>query len=62
MRPRRSPGRSTETRSTAFLANAQDGFQPGMQQYIDPTNIYGRALKPLRKLPPLSAAPPVLTR
>ncbi len=42
----------------AFLANAQDGFQPGMQQHIDPADIYARALKRLRKLPPMGGVPP----
>ena len=46
----------------AFLANAQDGFQHGfqlgMQQHIDPADIYARALKRLRKLPPMGGVPP----
>ncbi|GAA0603619.1 hypothetical protein GCM10009416_46530 [Craurococcus roseus] len=41
-----------------FLANAQDGFQPGMQQHVDPAEIYARALKRLRKLPPIGDVPP----
>lgn len=41
-----------------FLANAQTGFQPGMQQHVDPAELYARALKQLRKLPPLGGAPP----
>lgn len=43
---------------TVFLANAQDGFQPGMQQHVDPAEIYARALKRLRKLAPLEGVPP----
>ena len=41
-----------------FLANAQDGFQPGMQQHVDPAELYARALKQLRKLPPPGGVPP----
>ena len=41
-----------------FLSNAQTGFQPGMQQHVDPADIYARALKQLRKLPPLGGLPP----
>ena len=44
----------------AFLANAQDGFQPGMQQHVNPADIYARALKRLRKLPPMGGVPPRL--
>jgi hypothetical protein len=40
------------------LANAQDGFQPGMQQHVDPADIYARALKRLAKLPPPGGVPP----
>ena len=43
---------------TVFLANAQDGFQPGMQQYVDPAEIYARALKRLKKLAPFEELPP----
>ena len=39
-------------------AAAQDGFQPGMQQYVDPAEIYARALKRLKKLAPLEGPPP----
>ena len=41
----------------AFLANAQTAFQPGMQQHVDPAELYGRALKQLRKLPPPGGVP-----
>ena len=41
-----------------FLSNAQTGFQPGMQQHIDPAGVYARALKQLRKLSPLGGVPP----
>lgn len=41
-----------------FLANAQDSFQPGMQQHIDPAELYARALKRLRKMPPPGGTPP----
>ena len=41
-----------------FLANAQDGFQPGMQQHVDPDDIYARALKRLRKMPQPGGVPP----
>ena len=43
---------------TVFLANAQDGFQPGVQQHVDPGEIYARALKRLRKLAPFEGSPP----
>jgi hypothetical protein len=43
---------------TVVLSNAQDGFQPGMQQYVDPAEIYARALKRLKKLAPLEGLPP----
>ena len=42
---------------TVFLVNAQDAFQPGMQQHVDPAAIYARALKRLRKLPPMGGRP-----
>ena len=41
-----------------FLSNAQTGFQPGMRQRVDPAELYARALKQLRKLPPLGSVPP----
>ncbi len=41
-----------------FLSNAQTGFQPGMQQHVDPAELYARALKQSRKLPPLGGVPP----
>lgn len=41
-----------------FLSNAQTGFQPGMQQHVDPAELYARALKQLRKLPPPGGIPP----
>ncbi len=41
-----------------FLSNAQTGFQPGMQQHVDPAELYARALKQLRKLPPPGGVPP----
>jgi hypothetical protein len=43
---------------TVFLSNAQDGFQPAMQQYFDPAEIYARALKRLKRLAPLEGSPP----
>ncbi len=44
-----------------FLGNAQDRFQPGMQQHLDPAALYARALTRLRKLPPMRGAPLPLT-
>ena len=41
-----------------FLSNAQNIFQPGMQQHVDPAALYTRALKQLRKLPPPGGVPP----
>jgi hypothetical protein len=43
---------------TTFLGNAHDRFQPGMAQHIDPTTIYRRALRELRKMPMRHAAAP----
>jgi hypothetical protein len=45
---------------TNFLAQAQDAFQPGMQQHVDPAAIYARALRRVRRLPPMRGAPPPL--
>ena len=42
----------------AFLADAQDGFQPGMQQLGDPAALYARAVQRLHKLPPMDGAAP----
>jgi hypothetical protein len=41
-----------------FLSNAQTGFQPGMQQHVDPADLHTRALRQLRKLPPLGGVAP----
>ena len=41
-----------------FLSNVQTGFQPGMQQHVDPADLYTRVLKQLRKLPPLGGVAP----
>ena len=41
-----------------FLSNAQTTFQPGMQQHVAPADLYARALKQLRKLPPPGGVPP----
>ena len=42
----------------AFLDNAQNNFQPGMQQHIDPAALYAKALKQVRKLPPVGGVAP----
>jgi hypothetical protein len=41
-----------------FLANAQDGLQPGVRQHVDPVGIYARALKRSGELPPPGGVPP----
>jgi hypothetical protein len=46
-----------ESEIANFLAQAQDAFQPGMQQHVDPAALYVRALKRLRKLPMRGVAP-----
>jgi uncharacterized protein DUF29 len=45
---------------TNSLVQAQDRFQPGMQQHVDPAAIYARALGRLRRLPPMRDAPAAL--
>ena len=42
------------------LVEAQERFEPGMQQHSDPVAIYARALRRLRRLPPMRGAPPPL--
>lgn len=43
-----------------FLVEAQERFEPGMEQHSDPVAIYARALRRLRRLPPMRGAPPPL--
>ena len=43
-----------------FLVEAQERFEPGMEQHSDPMAIYARALRRLRRLPPMRGAPPPL--
>ncbi len=45
---------------TNFLVQMGNAFQPGMQQHVDPAAIYARALKRVRRLPPMRGAPPPL--
>jgi hypothetical protein len=45
---------------TNFLVQAQTRFQPGMRRHVDPAAIYARALRRVRRLPPMENTPPPL--